>query len=42
MDGLMKCIDTGANLWTHVICVNWTPDIYFSDDAKTKVEGVLN
>lgn len=42
VDGMMKCIDKDSNLWAHVICVNWNPDIYFTDDSKTKIAGVLN
>ena len=42
LDGMMKCIDPASNLYAHVICVNWNPDIYFTDDSKTKIEGVLN
>jgi len=35
IDGLMKCIDKESGLWAHVICVNWNPDIYFTNDEKT-------
>jgi hypothetical protein len=38
----MKCIDKASGLWAHVICVNWNPDIYFTDDHKTLLEGVIN
>ena len=27
--GAMKCIDQVNNIWAHVICVNWAPEIYF-------------
>ena len=42
VDGLMKCIDKKSNLWAHVICVNWNPEIYFIDQNKTKIEGVIS
>ncbi|TNV83487.1 hypothetical protein FGO68_gene8485 [Halteria grandinella] len=42
IDGLMKCIDQKTNLWAHSICVNWIPDIYFTDEHKNKIAGVLN
>lgn len=38
----MKCIDQQTQLWAHVICVNWNPEIYFSDEYKTKIAGSLN
>ncbi|CDW76823.1 phd zinc finger-containing protein [Stylonychia lemnae] len=40
IDGVLKQIDN--ELWAHAICVNWNPDIYFTDAKKNKVEGVLN
>jgi hypothetical protein len=39
--GAMKCIDEQQNTWAHVICVNWTPGIYFTDENKNKIEGKL-
>ena len=29
------------NQWAHVICVNWTPELWYTDDAKTKVAGTV-
>lgn len=40
VDGVLKQLDN--ELWAHIICVNWNPDIYFIDETKTKVEGVLD
>lgn len=37
VQGAMKCIDKVNNTWAHVICVNWTPQIYFSDEKKDKI-----
>jgi len=28
--------------WVHITCVNWTPDIWFADEEKTRVEGKIN
>ncbi len=39
----MKCVDQANNVWAHVICVNWNPDIYFTEEIKKdKIEGQLN
>lgn len=38
----MRCIDQAQNIWAHVICVNWTPEIYFTDEKKNKITGQLN
>jgi hypothetical protein len=38
----MKRIDRHSNLWAHIICVNWNPEIYFTDEYRNKVSGVLN
>lgn len=32
--GIMKKV---GNNWFHIDCVNWTPEIYFEDDLKTKI-----
>jgi len=32
--GIMKKVD---NKWFHIDCVNWTPEIYFEDDLKTRI-----
>eukprot|EP00347_Sterkiella_histriomuscorum_P014716 403359825 len=41
VDGAMKKL-VDSDMWAHVICVNWNPDIYFTDKYKNKIEGVLN
>ena len=41
LKGIMKCVDKATNVWAHIICVNWTPGIYFADELKTKIEGTL-
>ena len=28
--------------WVHITCVNWTPDVWFTDEEKTNVEGKIN
>ncbi|KEJ82736.1 Protein Jade-3 [Oxytricha trifallax] len=40
VDGAMKKIDN--NQWAHIICVNWNPDIYFSDETKSAITGQVN
>ncbi|TNV85459.1 hypothetical protein FGO68_gene6208 [Halteria grandinella] len=42
IDGLMKCVDPLNQLWAHVICVNYNPDINFKNNDKTVIEGQLN
>ena len=39
---MMKCVDKKSNLWAHVICINWNPEVYFTDDLKTTIKGQLN
>jgi hypothetical protein len=41
IDGMMKCVNSENNLWAHVICINWIPDVYFTDENKDKIDGVL-
>jgi len=44
IDGAMKKVsyDGGTdNLFAHVACVNWIPEMYFQDDKKEKVIGTL-
>jgi len=38
----MKQLDDKADLWAHIICVNWTPEISFTDEFKTKINGKIN
>lgn len=39
----MRCLDQEKkDLWAHIICVNWTPELYFTDENKNKIEGVIN
>jgi hypothetical protein len=37
--GIIKCIDKSNNEWTHLICANWIPDVYFTDETKSKLGG---
>jgi NuA3 HAT complex component NTO1 len=37
IEGIMKKLNDGT--WAHVGCVNWTPEIWFTDDMKNKVSG---
>ncbi len=32
LKGAIKCIDKKENVWAHLICVNWTPEMYFKDE----------
>ena len=39
----MKCLDQQKkDLWAHIICVNWTPEVSFVDENKNKIEGAIN
>ena len=40
IDGALK--EVSKDIWAHVICVNWNPDIYFKDETKASIEGKLN
>lgn len=42
VDGIIKSIDKQNDLWAHPICINWTPDIYYTDEKRINVEGTLN
>lgn len=33
---------SAAKIWAHPICVNWTPEIWFADELKTKIGGQLS
>lgn len=37
--GILKPISDDKMTWAHVICINWTPEIWFTDDNINKVEG---
>jgi len=40
----MKRVQTGpksAELWAHVVCVNWTPELWFKNDDKASLEGAF-
>lgn len=41
IDGIIKNVDPQNKLWAHVICVNWNPDIYFTDHSRSKIEGQM-
>ncbi|CDW88690.1 phd zinc finger-containing protein [Stylonychia lemnae] len=30
------------NIWAHITCVNWIPDVWYKDDYKTLIEGNFN
>ena len=34
---MMKKLQDGT--WVHINCVNWTPEIWFTDDYKNKIAG---
>jgi len=38
----MKNIDKKENIWAHLICINWTPEMYFKDEQRNEVEGIVN
>jgi len=40
----MKPVNLGGNQkeWAHLICVNWTPEIWFTNDNNDDVDGKLN
>lgn len=40
--GIIKCVDKANNIWAHAICINWTPEIYFVDDKRSKIGGQLD
>jgi len=45
IDGAMKRVETGAknaDLWAHLVCINWHPDIWFKNDEKVHLEGAIN
>ena len=37
--GIIKPISDDKSTWAHVICINWTPEIWFTDENIVKVEG---
>jgi len=39
--GIIKPISSDMKTWAHVVCVNWTPEIWFTDDNMTTVEGKI-
>lgn len=39
--GILKPISEDKKLWAHIICINWTPEIWFTDDSITKIGGVI-
>jgi len=39
IDGMMKKVAPG--MWAHIACVNWIPEIWFTDDSRSKVAGEL-
>lgn len=40
LKGIMKPI--GNNQWAHVICVNWTPEIWFTNERNEALGGTMN
>jgi len=40
LTGIMMC-DKNMK-WCHYTCVNWIPDIWFADEAKTTIDGRLD
>lgn len=41
LKGIMKPVLQGQQ-WAHLICVNWTPEIWFTDDTNTAIGGQIN
>jgi len=43
IDGAMKKVscDGNTDLWAHLVCVNWMPEMWFEDDKKENIIGVL-
>jgi hypothetical protein len=37
--GIIKPITTDKSSWAHVICINWIPEVWFTDDNITTVGG---
>ena len=45
IDGVIKPITCGKGkkeqMWAHLVCVNWIPEMWFKDDAKEVVDGCI-
>lgn len=41
IDGIMKRTSPTSNEFAHVVCVNWTPEIWWTDDTNTVVDGTI-
>lgn len=37
----MKPISDDRKSWAHIVCVNWTPDIWFTNKKFGKIEGEI-
>lgn len=35
----MKPLDAAKTKWAHIVCVNWHPEIWFTNDFKNQVGG---
>lgn len=44
LKGLMKPLNLGSTQkeWAHLICVNWTPEIWFTNDNNDEIDGKIN
>jgi len=43
MKGAMKRINKDEDkLWAHMICVNWIPEMYYTDEKYTNLDFYLN
>lgn len=40
VDGMMKQV--GNNMWAHIVCVNWNPEIWFIDEFKNQIAGQVS
>jgi hypothetical protein len=38
----MKPLNSNKTKWAHIVCVNWTPEIWFADDNKHSVHGQVS
>ena len=38
----MTQVDKAQNIWAHIICINWTPEVEFIDEKREKIRGTIN
>jgi len=37
----MKPISKDRKQWAHIVCVNWTPEIWFTDENVDQLGGAI-